>query len=149
MGQKESRNYWEKKVNESTGDGADSTMADQSGIRDSWNRTFNWDNFNKTNSPTPLADHAAVLNYRKPGISTDDLSSFIESFASLRVSRVKQIGASQYELGVGQKFETFSVQDTVKELVEELADASNYIDFLAIKLLSIVSELESKEMDCG
>lgn len=136
-------------MDESTRDGLDSSMADQSGFRDNFCRAFNWDPFHKTNVATPLADHPAVLNYRKPGISTDDLASFIESFASLRVSRVKQIGASQYELGVGQKFETFSVQDTVKELVEELADASNYIDFLAIKLLSIVSELESKEMDCG
>lgn len=149
MGQKELRNCWEKQVNESARDGADSSMADQSGLRDSVNRVINWDTFHKTNSPAPLADHPAVLNYRDPGVSTNDLASFIESFASLRVSRVKQIGAQQYELGIGQKFETYSVQDTVKELVEELADASNYIDFLAIKLLSIVAELQSKEMDCG
>ncbi len=135
-------------MNESTGDGADSAVADQSGIRDSWNRTFNWDNFNKTNSPTLLADHAAVLNYRKPGISTDDLASFIESFASLRVSRVKQIGASQYELSVGQKFEAFTTSDIIRELIEELADASNYIDFLAIKLLNIQHTIDPVLPDC-
>jgi len=88
----------------------------------------------KTN---PLVDHLAVRGYRAGGVSTDDLTSFIESFASLRASRVRGVGADQYALAKGQKFEAFTVDDTIKELVEELADASNYIDFLAIKLLNL------------
>lgn len=88
----------------------------------------------KTN---PLVDHLAVRGYRAGGVSTDDLTSFIESFASLRASRVRGIGADQYALAKGQKFEAFTVDDTIRELVEELADASNYIDFLAIKLLNL------------
>lgn len=88
----------------------------------------------KTN---PLVDHLAVRGYRAGGVSTDDLTSFIESFASLRASRVRGVGADQYALAKGQKFESFTVDDTIRELVEELADASNYIDFLAIKLLNL------------
>jgi hypothetical protein len=88
----------------------------------------------KTN---PLVDHLAVRGYRAGGVSTDDLISFIESFASLRASRVRGVGADQYALAKGQKFEAFTVDDTIRELVEELADASNYIDFLAIKLLNL------------
>lgn len=88
----------------------------------------------KTN---PLVDHSAVRGYRAGGVSTDDLTSFIESFASLRASRVRGVGADQYALARGQKFEAFTFDDTIRELVEELADASNYIDFLAIKLLNL------------
>jgi hypothetical protein len=88
----------------------------------------------KTN---PLVDHLAVRGYRAGGVNTDDLTSFIESFASLRASRVRGVGADQYALAKGQKFEAFTVDDTIRELVEELADASNYIDFLAIKLLNL------------
>ena len=90
-----------------------------------------------TPATNPLADHPAVAGYRKVGVSTENLTSFIESFASLRASRVRGIGADQYALAKGQKFEAFTVDDTIRELVEELADASNYIDFLAIKLLNL------------
>jgi hypothetical protein len=96
----------------------------------------------------PLVDHPAVLSYRAEGISTTDLVSFIESFASLRGSRVKKIGHQQYSLDKGQKFEEFTFNDTIRELIEELADASNYIDFLAIKLLNLASGVRDKGPDC-
>jgi len=96
-----------------------------------------------------LEDHPAVIGYRATGVNTDDLVSFIESFASLRASRVKKIGHDQYALATGQKFETFSAQETIKELLEELADAGNYIDFLAIKLLNLSSIMNESELDCG
>ena len=99
----------------------------------------------KTN---PLVDHPAVLSYRAEGVSTTDLVSFIESFASLRASRVKKIGHEQYSLDKGQKFEEFTFNDTIRELIEELADASNYIDFLAIKLLNLASSVQDKGPDC-
>ena len=99
-------------------------------------------------NPNPLEDHPAVTSYRDNGVETDDLVSFIESFASLRASRVKKIGHDQYSHAKGQKFETFSARDTVKELIEELADAGNYIDFLAIKLLNLAATMESSELDC-
>ena len=96
----------------------------------------------------PLADHAAVIGYRAVGVSTDDLVSFIESFASLRANRVKSVGHSQYAIAQGQKFESFTPSDTIRELIEELADASNYIDFLAIKLLNLQFIMEAGLPDC-
>ena len=99
-------------------------------------------------NPNPLVDHRAVVSYRNDGVSTDDLTSFIESFASLRASRVRGVGADQYSLAQGQKFESFTVADTIRELVEELADASNYIDFLAIKLLNLQHTIDLVLPDC-
>ena len=103
-----------------------------------------------THTPTtnPLADHAAVTGYRAVGVSTQDLTSFIESFASLRANRVKSVGHSQYAIAQGQKFESFTTSDTIRELIEELADASNYIDFLAIKLLNIQYTIDQVLPDC-
>jgi hypothetical protein len=108
------------------------------------------DERNDTHTPTtnPLVDHAAVTGYRAMGVSTEDLTSFIESFASLRASRVKGVGHSQYAIAQGQKFESFTTSDTIRELIEELADASNYIDFLAIKLLNIQHTIDRVLPDC-
>ena len=96
----------------------------------------------------PLVDHLAVVGYRAAGVSTEDLTSFIESFASLRASRVRGIGAEQYAIAQGQKFEAFTTAGTIRELIEELADASNYIDFLAIKLLNIQHTIDLVLPDC-
>ena len=96
----------------------------------------------------PLVDHLAVVGYRADGISTEDLTSFIESFASLRSSRVKGVGADQYAIAQGQKFESSTTSDIIRELIEELADASNYIDFLAIKLLNIQHTIDLVLPDC-
>lgn len=109
-----------------------------------------WETVDRDTPRTPLADHPAVQAYRSPGVQTEDLTSFIESFASLRASRVRGVGAAQYSHPTaGQKFETYSVEDTVRELVEELADAGNYIDFLAIRLLSLVKEIKEFGIDCA
>ncbi len=107
-----------------------------------------WETMDRDTTRTPLIDHPAVLAYRK-GVSTDDLVSFIESFASLRAGRVRGVGAKQYSLpNNGQRFESYSMEDTVRELIEELADASNYIDFLSIKLLSLLPESKEAGIDC-
>jgi len=57
-------------------------------------------------------------------------------------------GHSQYAIAQGQKFESFTTADTIRELIEELADASNYIDFLAIKLLNIQHTIDLVLPDC-
>jgi hypothetical protein len=101
-----------------------------------------------TPNPNPLVDHLAVVGYRAEGVSTEDLTSFIESFASLRASRVRGVGADQYAIAQGQKFESFTTSDTIRELIEELADASNYIDFLAIKLLNLQHTIDLVLPDC-
>ena len=105
-------------------------------------------NNNGKANPSPLVDHVAVTEYRSSGVSTDDLVSFIESFASLRASRVRGTGHEQYAHAKGQKFESFTTADTVRELLEELADASNYIDFLAIKLLNVQHTIDLVLPDC-
>ena len=105
-------------------------------------------NTSDTPHPNPLVDHLAVTGYRAGGVSTDDLTSFIESFASLRASRVRGVGADQYAIAQGQKFESFTTSDTIRELIEELADASNYIDFLAIKLLNLQHTIDLVLPDC-
>ena len=107
-------------------------------------------NTTDTDTPTtnPLVDHAAVTGYREMGVTTEDLTSFIESFASLRAHRVKGVGHNQYSHAKGQKFESFTTSDTIRELIEELADASNYIDFLAIKLLNIQHTIDRVLPDC-
>lgn len=105
-------------------------------------------NDNHKPNPNPLVDHLAVAGYRAGGVSTEDLTSFIESFASLRASRVRGVGADQYSLAQGQKFESFTTGDIIRELVEELADASNYIDFLAIKLLNVQHTIDQVLPDC-
>jgi hypothetical protein len=101
-----------------------------------------------TPATNPLVDHAAVTGYRALGVTTEDLTSFIESFASLRAQRVKGVGHEQYSHAKGQKFESFTTSDTIRELIEELADASNYIDFLAIKLLNIQHTIDLVLPDC-
>ena len=101
-----------------------------------------------TPAANPLIDHAAVTGYRALGVTTEDLTSFIESFASLRATRVKGLGHEQYSHAKGQKFESFTTSDTIRELIEELADASNYIDFLAIKLLNIQHTIDLVLPDC-
>jgi len=107
-----------------------------------------WETVDRDTTSTPLADHPAVMSYRL-GMGTDDLTSFVEAFASLRISRIKGVGAEQYaKPGEGQKFEKFSMDDTVRELVDELADASNYIDFLAIKVLSLLRDAKDSGIDC-
>jgi hypothetical protein len=127
--------------------GADGTDLAYFGLSHLGNQLREGDSSNMSNS-NPLVDHLAVVGYRAGGVSTEDLTSFIESFASLRANRVKGVGHDQYSHAQGQKFESFTTSDTIRELIEELADASNYIDFLAIKLLNIQHTIDLVLPDC-
>lgn len=127
--------------------GADGTDFAYYGLSHLGNQLREGDSSNMSNS-NPLVDHLAVVGYRAGGVSTEDLTSFIESFASLRANRVKGVGHDQYSHAQGQKFESFTTADTIRELIEELADASNYIDFLAIKLLNIQHTIDLVLPDC-
>jgi hypothetical protein len=127
--------------------GADGTDFAYYGLSHLGNQLRERDTSNMSNS-NPLVDHLAVVGYRAGGVSTEDLTSFIESFASLRANRVKGVGHDQYSHAQGQKFESFTTSDTIRELIEELADASNYIDFLAIKLLNIQHTIDLVLPDC-
>jgi hypothetical protein len=127
--------------------GTDGTDFAYYGLSHLGNQLREGDTSNMSNS-NPLVDHLAVVGYRAGGVSTEDLTSFIESFASLRANRVKGVGHDQYAIAQGQKFESFTTSDTIRELIEELADASNYIDFLAIKLLNIQHTIDLVLPDC-
>jgi hypothetical protein len=127
--------------------GTDGTDFAYFGLSHLGNQLREGDSSNMSNS-NPLVDHLAVVGYRAGGVSTEDLTSFIESFASLRANRVKGVGHDQYAIAQGQKFESFTTADTIRELIEELADASNYIDFLAIKLLNIQHTIDLVLPDC-
>jgi hypothetical protein len=127
--------------------GTDGTDFAYYGLSHLGNQLREGDTSNMSNS-NPLVDHLAVVGYRAGGVSTEDLTSFIESFASLRANRVKGVGHDQYSHAQGQKFESFTTADTIRELIEELADASNYIDFLAIKLLNIQHTIDLVLPDC-
>ena len=83
-----------------------------------------------------LAGHPAVVLHGT-GISSTDLASFAEAFADYSRSRVLGIGAAQYDDGKGQKFEQFSFNDVVLELIDEIADAHNYLTMLAVKALTV------------
>ena len=127
--------------------GTDGTDFAYFGLSHLGNQLREGDTSNMSDS-NPLVDHLAVVGYRAGGVSTEDLTSFIESFASLRANRVKGVGHDQYAIAQGQKFESFTTSDTIRELIEELADASNYIDFLAIKLLNIQHTIDLVLPDC-
>ncbi len=83
-----------------------------------------------------LAGHPAVVLHGT-GISSADLASFAEAFADYSRSRVLGIGAAQYDDGKGQAFEGYSFNDVVLELVDEIADAHNYLTMLAVKALTV------------
>ncbi len=89
-----------------------------------------------------LQDHKAVTRHGR-GVTTADLTSYIESFSDYACSRVRTVGADQYARGTVQKFETFDIPRTVDELLDELADAQVYVAMLAIKVQAAMNRMQS------
>ena len=85
--------------------------------------------------PDPLAGHPAVTGHGK-GVSSDDVASFTEALASLAQSRVKGTGHEQYGQGKLQRFEEDTSDELVTGLLEEAADAINYIAMAMVKFLA-------------
>jgi hypothetical protein len=85
----------------------------------------------------PLSDHPAVVKHGY-GMSSEDLASFVASLTSLSESRIKGTGAEQYAVNYDnrQKFEDMSDQEMAESLIEEAADAINYIAMGVIKYLA-------------
>jgi hypothetical protein len=79
------------------------------------------------------------------GIALQDLTSFMESFNDYVMSRIKGVGADQYMKSTGQLFETFTVQETVDELLAELADTIAYTNFIAIKVIALSNAIKDKQ----
>lgn len=79
--------------------------------------------------------HPAVVNYGS-GVDPADLSDFIMSTAALAAERVRGIGADQYG-GEIQKFETKTVDELTRDILEEVADVIAYASMIAIKAASL------------
>jgi hypothetical protein len=45
----------------------------------------------------------------------------------------------------GQLFETFTVKETVDELLAELADTVAYTNFIAIKVIALANAIKDKQ----
>ena len=73
-------------------------------------------------------------------------SNFIPITLTLRrLSRIKGVGADQYMKSTGQLFETFTVKETVDELLAELAETIAYTNFIAIKVIALSNAIKDKQ----
>lgn len=114
----------------------------KAGIQDSGAQQVNGNDNSK--APTNFFyDHPAVQDHGS-GIALNDLTSFMESFNDYVVSRIKGVGADQYMKSTGQLFETFTVKETVDELLAELADTIAYTNFIAIKMIALSNAIKDK-----
>jgi hypothetical protein len=123
------------------GTGADDSK--KTGIQNSGTGQANGNNNRK--APTNFFyDHPAVTDHGN-GIALQDLTSFMESFNDYVVSRIKGVGADQYMKSTGQLFETFTVKETVDELLAELADTIAYTNFIAIKVIALSNAIKENK----
>ena len=138
------RNWKRKKMNDDTSGMEPSANAfNEPRVQDSSAQQTNGNNNNKT--PTSFFyDHPAVKDHGS-GIALNDLTSFMESFNDYVMSRIKGVGADQYMKSTGQLFETFTVKETVDELLAELADTVAYTNFIAIKVIALANAIKDKQ----
>jgi len=123
--------------------GTDSNASSEARIQDSSAQQINGNNNRK--APTRFFyEHPAVKDHGS-GIALNDLTSFMESFNDYVMSRIKGVGADQYMKSTGQLFETFTVQETVDELLAELADTIAYTNFIAIKVIALANAIKDKQ----
>jgi hypothetical protein len=123
--------------------GTGANTPDESGIQDSGTQQANGNDNRK--APTNFFyDHPAVKDHGS-GIALQDLTSFMESFNDYVVSRIKGVGADQYMKSTGQLFETFTVKETVDELLAELADTIAYTNFIAIKVIALSNAIKENK----
>jgi len=129
--------------NDTAGMGTGADDSKKTGIQNSDAQQANGNNNRK--APTKFFyDHPAVTDHGS-GIALNDLTSFMESFNDYVMSRIKGVGADQYMKSTGQLFETFSVKETVDELLAELADTIAYTNFIAIKVIALSNAIKEKK----
>lgn len=129
--------------NDTSGVGTGANASDESGVQDSLTQQTSGNNNHKT--PTRFFyDHPAVKDHGS-GIALNDLTSFMESFNDYVMSRIKGVGADQYMKSTGQLFETFTVKETVDELLAELADTIAYTNFIAIKVIALSNAIKENK----
>jgi hypothetical protein len=129
--------------NDTSGMATGPDASNKAGIQDSNAQQTNGNNNRK--APTRFFyEHPAVKDHGS-GIALADLTSFMESFNDYVTSRIKGVGADQYMKSTGQLFETFTVQETVDELLAELADTIAYTNFIAIKVIALSNAIKDKQ----
>jgi hypothetical protein len=128
---------------DTNGMGTSAKASNEPGVQDnSAQQTNRNDNYK---APTRFFyEHPAVKDHGN-GIALNDLTSFMESFNDYVMSRIKGVGADQYMKSTGQLFETFTVQETVDELLAELADTIAYTNFIAIKVIALSNAIKDKQ----
>jgi hypothetical protein len=129
--------------NDTSGMGTGPDASNKAGIQDSSAQQADGNN----NHKAPIRffyEHPAVKDHGS-GIALNDLTSFMESFNDYVMSRIKGVGADQYMKSTGQLFETFTVQETVDELLAELADTIAYTNFIAIKVIALSNAIKDKQ----
>ena len=129
--------------NDTSGMATGPDASNEAGVQDSGAQQVNGNNNSK--APTNFFyNHPAVQDHGS-GIALADLTSFMESFNDYVMSRIKGVGADQYMKSTGQLFETFTVQETVDELLAELADTIAYTNFIAIKVIALSNAIKDKQ----
>ena len=130
-------------TNDTSGVGTGANTSDEPRVQDSNPRQTNGNNNHK--APTNFFyDHQAVKDHGS-GIALADLTSFMESFNDYVMSRIKGVGADQYMKSTGQLFETFTIKETVDELLAELADTIAYTNFIAIKVIALSNAIKENK----
>jgi len=129
--------------NDTGGVGTGADASNEAGLQDSGTQQTNGNNNRK--APTNFFyNHPAVTDHGS-GIALQDLTSFMESFNDYVMSRIKGVGADQYMKSTGQLFETFTVKETVDELLAELADTIAYTNFIAIKVIALSNAIKENK----
>jgi hypothetical protein len=129
--------------NDTSGMGTGPDASNEAGVQNSNAQQTNGNNNRK--APTRFFyEHPAVKDHGS-GIALSDLTSFMESFNDYVTSRIKGVGADQYMKSTGQLFETFTVEETVDELLAELADTIAYTNFIAIKVIALSNAIKDKQ----
>lgn len=115
------------------GFGAD--HANESGVLDlSQLKTDADDNYQ---GASHLVNHPAVIKHGA-GTTSEELASYIEAFADYSKSRIMGAGKDSYEKDGRQGFEDMPFDRLVLELVDEIADAQNYLALMSIKIMGMV-----------
>ena len=132
-----------KMNNDTSGMATGADASNEAGVQDSNAQQTNGNNNRK--APTRFFyEHPAVKDHGS-GIALADLTCFMESFNDYVMSRIKGVGADQYMKSTGQLFETFTVQETVDELLAELADTIPYTNFIANKVIALSNAIKDKQ----
>lgn len=87
-----------------------------------------------------LLGHPAVGKHGE-GVTSAELADFTRSLSGLSQARVMGTGHQQYATGKLQRFEELSPAELGRELLEELADAMNYLAMVGIKAADALAAL--------